>query len=221
MKRRVMKRRVMKRTHDKREGAAMLIVLMVLIMATATATFAVHATTMEIRGAGHSRQAMQTSYVAEGGAYASLAYIDAVGARGAYTQYMRTRVAAGTSLAPNWPAIDRETNLLRIEMTDYAAGYDVVAPPIETALARGPSLGARNYAVPTFTVDGTDVYRHFPQQAGRDLSGRNPMMYARLNMTSRGSMAPPIDVTRAGDPRSYNQTSVNARAIAEMGPFPQ
>jgi len=215
----------MKRTHSnshsKREGAAMLIVLMILIMVTATATFAVHATTMEIRGAGHSRQALQTSYVAEGGAYASLAYIDALGARGAYMQYMRTTVTAGTSLAPNWPGIDRDTNLLRIEMSDYAVGFDVTAPPIEVAAARTPSLGPRNNVVPTFTADGTDVYRHFPQQAGRDVSGRNPMMYARLNMTSRGSMAPAVDITRAGDPRSYNQTSVNARAIAEMGPFPQ
>ena len=33
----------------KREGAAMLIVLMVLIMTTATAVFAIHATTVEIR----------------------------------------------------------------------------------------------------------------------------------------------------------------------------
>lgn len=199
----------------------MLIVLMVLIMTTATATFAIHATTVEIRGAGHSRQAMQTGYIAEGGAYASLAYIDAIGAHGAYTQYMRTRVPAGRAIAPTWPILDRETNLLRIEMTDFNAGFQVTSPPIETDAARVPSLGPRNYTVPTFTVDGTDVFRHFPEQAGRDQSGRNPMMYARINLTSRGSMAPPIDITRTGDPRSYNQSSINARAIAEMGPFPE
>lgn len=206
---------------DKREGAAMLVVLMVLMMTTATATFAIHATTVEMRSAGYARSSMQTSYVAEGGAYAALGYVDAIGARAAFTQYSRTRVTALTSVAPNSASLNRETNVLRIEMTDFTGGYDVSSPPLELDATRTPSLGPRNNIVPNFTVDGTDMYRNQRQQAGRDQSGRNPMTYARINFTSRGRTAPVSDNTRTGDPRSYHESAVNARAMAEMGPFPE
>lgn len=206
---------------EKREGAAMLVVLMVLIMTTATATFAIHATTVEMRSAGYSRTAMQTAYVAEGGAYAALDYVDAIGARAAFTQYSRTRVTASTPIAPNQPTLNRETNLLRIEMTDFDGGYDVNAPPVERDVTRTPSLGPRTNLVPTFTVDGTDLYRNTRQQAGRDQGGRNPLMYARINFTSRGRTAPATDITRAGDPRAFHESNVNARVMAEIGPFPE
>lgn len=206
---------------QKREGAAMLVVLMVLIMTTATATFAIHATTVEMRSAGYSRTAMQTAYVAEGGAYAALDYVDAVGASAAFTQYSRTRVTALTALAPNQPTLNRETNVLRIEMTDFDSGYDVNSPPVERDPTRTPSLGPHNVLVPNFTVDGTDLYRNPRQQAGREHGGRNPLMYARINFTSRGRTAPATDITQAGDPRSFHESNVSARAMAEIGPFPQ
>jgi len=206
---------------EKREGAAMLVVLMVLLMTTATATFAIHATTMEMRSAGYSRTAMQTQYVAEGGAYAALGYVDAIGASAAFTQYSRTRVSALTSLAPSHATLNRETNVLRIEMTDFDGGFDVAAPPIERDVVRTPSLGPRQNMIPNFTVDGTDLYRNQRQQAGRDQAGRNPLAYARINFTSRGRTAPATDFTRTGDPRSFHESASNARAMAEMGPFPE
>ncbi|MEZ4339381.1 MAG: pilus assembly PilX N-terminal domain-containing protein [Sandaracinaceae bacterium] len=199
----------------------MLVVLMVLIMTTATATFAIHATTVEMRSAGYSRTAMQTAYVAEGGAYAALDYVDAIGASAAYMQYSRTRVAASTPLAPNQPTLNRETNALIIEMTDFDGGYDVNSPPVERDVVRTPSLGPHNAIVPTFTVHGTDLYRNQRQQAGRDQAGRNPLMYARVNFTSRGRTAPATDITRTGDPRAFHEANVNARAMAEIGPFPE
>ncbi len=204
---------------EKREGAAMLMVLMVLLMTTATATFAVHATTMELRAAGYSRTAMQTGQVAEGGAYAALAYMDAIGAQATFVQYSRTQVAANTQTGPGSATIDQATNLLRIEMTDFASAPGVTAPPLETDPLRVPSLGPRNHTVATFTADGTDMYRTQRQVAGRDHAGRDPFNYVRLNLTARGRMAPPTDVTVGSDPRSFNESSVSARAMTEMGPF--
>src|SRR5690606_8313768 len=92
----------------RREGAAMLVVLMVLLMTTAMATFAIHATSMELRGAGHARQAVQAEHLAEGATYAGVSYIDRLGALGSLTQYLRTTVAAGTLTAPNEATMDRE-----------------------------------------------------------------------------------------------------------------
>lgn len=198
----------------------MLIVLMVLLMTTATATYAIHSTTMEIRSAGFSRQAMQTSYVAEGAAYAGLGYIDSLGAQGAFVQYSRTRVNAGIASSSNAATMAYDTNLLRVEMADFAtASAGLVGPPIETEPARVPSLGPHSVNVPSFTIDGTDLYRTTRQVAGRDGTGRNPMNYVRLNVTARGRMAPPSDFQRSGDPRSFNESAVNARAYTEMGPF--
>lgn len=197
----------------------MLIVLMVLLMTTATATFAVHSTMTEMRAAGYSRQAMQTAYVAEGGAYAGLAYVDAMGAQAAFIQYNRTRVPAGTAYAPGAPVLDREINLLRVTMDDFAVAPGVEAPPLETEASVSRSLGQYNAYDPSFSVDGTDLYRTYRQVAGRDQTGRDPMNYVRLNMTARGRMAPPGDYRASGDPRDYHETAVNARAMAEMGPF--
>lgn len=197
----------------------MLIVLIVLLMTTATATFAVHSTVTEIRSAGYSRQAMQTAYVAEGGAYAALAYVDTMGAQATFIQYTRTRVPATTAYAPGSPVVDREMNLLRIRMEDFEVAPGVNSPPLETETAMTPSLGLHNAYAASFTVDGTDLYRTYRQVAGRDQSGRNPMTYVRLNMTARGRMAPPSDYRAMDDPRDYHETAVHARAMAEMGPF--
>lgn len=212
---------------EKREGAAMLMVLMVLLMTTATATFAIHATTMELRSAGHARTAMQTQYVAEGGAYAALAYMDATGAQATFIQYIRTQVNANQTSGPNARnVIDQNTNLLRIEMDDFTSAPGVNAPPIENDPARVPSLGPRTNAVATFTADGSDMYRTQRRVAGRDQTGRDPFSYVRINLTARSRMAPPTDVTTTSDlaydpadPRSYNESAAAARAMAEMGPF--
>ena len=213
------KRRIRKTAVARREGAAMLIVLMVLMMTTATASFAIHSTTMEMRSAGYSRQAMQASYVAEGGAYASLAYIDSMGAQAAFIQYSRTTVPTGTPFAPGAPTVDRETNLLRITVDDFSGAAGVEEPPIETEATAHPSLGARSAYVPSFSVAGTDLYRTYRQVAGRDQTGRDPMSYVRLNMTARGQLAPPGDYRATGEDRDFHETAMNARAMAEMGPF--
>lgn len=202
----------------RREGAAMLIVLLVLLMTTATATFAMHATTVEIRAAGFQRQAQQTEHIAEGGAYAAVAYVDVLKANGSLLQYLRTDVAANQSSAPGEASVARETNLLRIEMEDFAVSSGVTGVPLETDPARTPSLGPRSAYAPSFTVDGTDLYTVFRDTSGEDLSGRGTRFY-RMAMTSRGTLAPPSDYRSAGDPRGYHESAMRSRAFVEVGPF--
>jgi hypothetical protein len=55
----------LRRTRQKREGAALLIVLLVLMMATGTAVYTVNSTQFEVRAAGSLHQAMRTRYVSE------------------------------------------------------------------------------------------------------------------------------------------------------------
>ena len=69
----------MKKHHARRaprreqEGAVMLVVMLVLLMITATAMVGIHTTAYEVRGAGYSRQALQTDYIGEAGAASALA----------------------------------------------------------------------------------------------------------------------------------------------------
>jgi hypothetical protein len=209
----------MKKRADKRRGAAMLVVLLVLTMTTATATFAIHATSVEIRAAGFARQAQQAEHIAEGGALAGIAYVDMLKANGSLVALLRTDVAANTPSSPGEATVSRETNLIRVQLDDFTSTTPGVnGPPIETDLERTPSLGPRTAYVPSFMVDGTDVYTVFRDQAGEDLSGRGTRFY-RMSLTSRGTLAPASDYRASGDDRDYHESAQRARAYVEVGPF--
>jgi len=60
-----------------REGAVMLIVLLIVLTATTLAATSLQSTQFELRNSGYNRAALQTQYVAEAAAMASLAWIDA------------------------------------------------------------------------------------------------------------------------------------------------
>ena len=197
----------------------MLVVLMVLLMTTATATFAIHSTSIEIRAAGHSRQALQAEYLAEGGAYAALSYVDVLKANGSLAQYFRTNVAAGRAVGVGEMAFDQSTNALIIEMSHFEGGAGVNAPPVETEVARTPSFGPRSAYEPSFRAQGTDLYQISRAIAGRDLSGRGSHFY-RMTLTSRGSMNVPSErAATAATERAYHETAMRARALTEVGPF--
>lgn len=200
----------------------MLMVLMVLLMTTAAATFAIYSTTIEIRSAGYARQAMQTSYLAENGAYAGISYIDAIGAQAMRTQYERTRVTAGTSTEVNSATLSRDSNLLRVRMSDLESTGGFTAPALETDMVRQPSLGPAHTGAynATFNLNGTDMYRHYVASPGRNLTGNSQMIFVRMNLTARSSIAPRGDAPRGSDLRGYHETAVNARAMADVGPFP-
>lgn len=213
-----MKRPAHRKSIQRREGAAMLIVLMVLMMTTAMATFAIHSTSIEIRGAGHARQALQSEHLAEGATYAGVSYLDRLGANGSLVQYLRTDVARDVASSPSEASIDRETNLLRIRMEDFETAPGVVSPPIELpGGTHTPSFGYSAYE-PTFFVDGTDLYQISRDLAGTDLTGRGAHFY-RVTLTSLGQMAPPSDYRAADDTRTYNEVASRARAMTEVGPF--
>lgn len=199
----------------------MLIVLMVLMMTTATATFAIHSTTMEMRSAGYGRQALQTEYVAEGAAYAGMAQIDAITPRAAYEQHRATRVPASTPYVPGARSFDRETNVLRFGRTDFATASGVVGAPLEMDPAATPSLGDRNVYTPDFLIDGTDVYTFTASSVSgpaTEQSGHNPMSYFRINLTARATLGVAGDTQLSGDSRHLHETVSHARAQIVAGP---
>jgi hypothetical protein len=62
-----------------REGAVMLVVMLILLVATASAAVAVHTTQSELHAAGQDRLALQTRYVSEVAITATASWIDQLG----------------------------------------------------------------------------------------------------------------------------------------------
>ena len=63
----------------KQEGAAMFVVLVVIMIATSSALFATSMASMELEGSGFARQRMQAGLVAEAAMVAAVEWVDVVG----------------------------------------------------------------------------------------------------------------------------------------------
>lgn len=76
-----------KRSED---GAVMLIVMLILLTATALAGISLQATQYELRAAGFDRSSTQTQYVSESAMATTLSWIDAISLDGAIMQHIGT-----------------------------------------------------------------------------------------------------------------------------------
>ena len=63
----------------KREGAALFVVLMIVMVGTASAVFSANSVSHEVRGTGFARQQMQTRYAARGALVGALEWFDIFG----------------------------------------------------------------------------------------------------------------------------------------------
>ena len=89
------------RARPRSEGAVMLVVMLILLTATAMAGIALQATQHEVRAAGYNRMAVQTQYIAEAAMSTTLAWVDATSANGSfYSSQLRGWVTNG-HLAPS------------------------------------------------------------------------------------------------------------------------
>lgn len=201
--------------HSKREGMAMLIVMLVLLAATATATFAMHATTYEMRASGYGRQALQTRFVAESGLQGGIAAVDAM-----------SPASLEPAMTRSTPPIlvPFEPNLLpgKYGYRMYLADFATTTPPIETDPARTPSLGPYTAYRPQFILDINDSYTFTRPIAGDRADGSGALRFLAATYTSRGRT--PVtgsDYRTAGDTRDYHEGAADARAHVVLGPLPR
>jgi hypothetical protein len=68
-----------RRKHARDEGAVMLVVMLILMIATAGAAVSVHTTQSELQAAGQDRLALQTAYLSEAAIMTTTAWIDKIG----------------------------------------------------------------------------------------------------------------------------------------------
>ncbi len=208
----------------------MIVVMLVVLMVTATGMFAVYSTTYELRSAGTFRQAMQTQFLAEGGISTGMALIDTMGAGSIDLAMQRVPVAAGRQFAAEEPAYGQSTPHFRVYMADFATLPSVVAQPIEgnVAASGGSSLGSTLAYAPNFLIDMDDSYRPGRSIAGMSVTGDSPVSYRVWTMTSRGRTAPlggtdyysPAELAQPMQlQRGSHETAMNSRAVVLSGPM--
>lgn len=214
----------LRRRHSKRnEGAAMLIIMLMLLMVTGTAVFAIHATGYEMRAAGYNRQATQTHYVGESGARAAMAWVDHYGPPCVITEAIRRTKAMSSyralKMAPFEPELAPNKDAHRIGQRDFSG---LTSAPMSAA-----SLGRRLAYEPVYVVD---IYDHFvlsrasEELAGYDVStDRGVVNFMNITYTSRGrtrnlSSIPDYTSPVSGD-RPAHEGSSDARAYTITGPF--
>ena len=197
----------------------MLIVMFILLMTTATAVFAIHATSSEIRAAGYSRQAMQTQLIGEAGVMSAFAWVDFYGAdalRRAMTessQANRTAIGSALDLAPFERALRDGADAHRFDSVDFAT---LTNAPVED----DGSIGPRSAYDTMVLVDVYDRHRVIRAVPGEQAQGGSRLEYLGATYTSRGRTRLPGDVFSGlpGD-RPFHESASDARAFAISGPI--
>ena len=201
----------------------MFVVMLVLLMTTGVAVFAVHTTTSEIRAAGAARQALQTQYVAESGLVAAITYSDVIQPAGVELALAATVLPGAGYMSQFFePELQSGKHNYRLYLSDMTtsptAGF-----PIETDATRGPSLG-RSALAPWFVVDINDDYTYTAPIAGHRADGAGSLRFMAATYTARGRTRVPssvgTDVPRStGDTRPYLEGAADARAYVVLGPY--
>ncbi len=200
-----------RQTNASEEGAAMLVVMFILLMGTATALYGMHSTSFEMRASGHSRRAMQTQYVAESALQATAAYYSQIG--GAHQDPNLQPGAPGVDFAPFEPAPLAGTPITRKYQNDFDRLF---AGGAGTTLETASSVGPRQSWSAGAIVDVVSLGENNMAEAGRDVARSGTTVVA----TSRGRIRlgdrfdTPTDVTSGieGD-RGWHESAIDARAI--------
>ena len=224
----------------KRKGAAMLIVMLMLLSGTATAMFAIHATTSEIRSSGYARQALQAEYVADAALTTAMANVDFHGPA-AMVSALQLTEGNTTDMPGSEPDILVGRRNYRIYMADYcvdtASGSACSQSQqvtqaedqdnLQGPLPRNSVGGERQPFRPDFAVDVNDDYVFTAVLAGNRSDSGSRLRYLAATYTARGRMVVDIDYDvgtdddsqTSTDPRSFHEAASDARAYGVSGPF--
>lgn len=201
------------------EGAVMLVVMLVLLMVTATAMVGIHTTAYEVRGAGYARQAVQTDYIGEAGVQAAMAWVDFYGpaamlqAMNQSSELNRATGGEALDLAPFEEALASGHDAYRLYTTDLGSAMTTV--PLDQT-----SLGTRNVYEPMVLVDIYDAYTYAGAIRGSRSDGRGRLQYLRATYTSRGRTRVRGIGTADQQRGTYlHESASDARVYGLSGPF--
>ena len=227
----------MKPAPKRQEGAALFIVLMIVMAGTASAVFSATTVSHEVRGSGFARQQLQTRYAARAGLIGALEWFDIFGPE-TVRNIMMTRTntdtvqfncVSGGGCYPE-PPLANNRRAYRLypehftalqERDDGNGGTDpglLVAKPFDTDAAFGPTAAYEPLVV-------TDIYdEHIINKLtpGAAAQGGTKFKYMRTTITARGraQLRNVTDQVEPGDHnRQRNEAAADMRAYIISGPF--
>lgn len=207
------------------EGAILVIVVLILLVVTATGTYAVHASTSELQGAGATRTAYQTEEMAISMVDGAMDWVDLVGPSTLYrhaTLNDRTAVAAGNTSGLQLGNL--EPAILAGQLADRLYVQDLASRPGGTAssvlLVSAASLNNGVPQTAAAVVDVYDIHRYPGVTPGARADGYGTLYYLRATYTGRArTELSTLDSSVAQDIRDRQISTSTARAIGTSGPF--
>lgn len=227
----------MKRSRRDQQGAALFVVLMIVMAGTASAVFSATAVSHEVRGAGFARQELQTRYAARAGIIGALEWFDIFGPS-TVRDIMVTRTSTDTvqfeckaeSGCYPEPPLANNRAVYRLypehfealgERDDGAGGTEpglLENEPYEAAA----SFGGTSAYEPLVVTDLYDEHVVNRLPPGAAAQGGTKFKYMRTTMTARGRarIAGGYDVADLNDHnRERNEAAADMRAYVISGPF--
>lgn len=225
----------MKQPRDKREGAALFVVLMIIMVGTASAVFSANTVSHEVRGAGFARQQLQTRYAARAGLIGAMEWYDIFGPE-TVRDIMVTRTGDTVQFACDStsgcypePPLANNRRAYRIynehfealQEQDRGSGSEpglLESKPYEDKY----SFGSNSAYTPIVVTDLYDEHVISKLAPGAAAQGGTKFKYMRTTMTARarGQVGIATDATNTGDHnRERNETAADMRAYIVSGPF--
>lgn len=228
----------MKRSHQDREGAALFVVLMIIMAGTASAVYAATTVSHEVRGAGFARQQLQTRYTARAGVLGALEWFDIFGPE-TVRNIMVTQpgdtvqfsCVTGAGCYPE-PPLANNRRAYRLYPEHYTAlqerddGSGGTDPGLleNTPYEGDFSFGAASAYTPIVVTDLYDEHIVSRLAPGAAAQGGTKFKYMRTTLTARGRAQLGIvsDVTDDAvndHNRERHEAAADMRAYVVSGPF--
>ncbi|MBK6576146.1 MAG: hypothetical protein IPG17_08105 [Sandaracinaceae bacterium] len=175
-------------------GLVMLVTLLVLMMMTSTALFAMHTSSLELRASGHSRRAMQAEYVSEGTARTAMAVVATMGSETLLYKLRRDRELAGGSGQPRNAGARSHLRLepVRRGSPDRGGLHAPRSPDPQDQLGPHESGDAVRW------VDVNDVYVTQLNRAGERSGDGAPAVMMHIVYTARARLRPNASIVTGG-----------------------
>ena len=219
----------------KQEGAALFVVLMIIMVGTASAVYAANTVSQEVRGTGFARQQMQTRYAARAALLGALEWFDIFGPETVRnimltpgsTEGKQFSCVGGSNCYPE-PPLANNRRAYRLYPAHFEALLSQDGGSTPGLLENLPydadrSFGATSAYKPIVVVDLYDEHIVSTLAPGAAAQGGTKFKYMRTTMTARGraqlkdgdhSEAPADDFGR-----QRNETGADMRAYVISGPF--
>lgn len=176
-------------------GLVMLVTLLVIMMMTSTAVFAMHTSSLELRASGHSRRAMQAEYVSEGTARTAMAVVATMGSETLLYKLRRDReLAGGTAGNPEMQGLEATYDPNQFDVGRLTEGdFNLVG-----TMTTQDQLGPHEAGEAVRWVDVNDVYVTQLNRAGERSGDGAPAVMMHIVYTARARLRPNASIVTGG-----------------------